>query len=361
MRHLTKEITIGNNKTSPKSIIKIGGNNKIAIQSMCTTKTKDVASTVKQIKELEDLGCNIIRVAVLNMDDAKAIKEIKKQINIPLVADIHFDYKLALEAIESGVDKLRINPGNIGSIENITKVVNKCKEKHIPIRIGVNMGSLDKEIEKTYGRCAFSLVQSAKKHVKILEDLDFYDIVLSLKASDVLTTIEAYKIASETFDYPLHIGVTEAGPTFNGLIKSGIALGDLLLNGIGDTIRISLTDDPKYEIIAAKELLSNLNLYNKISLTSCPTCGRSQTDLIPLVNEMQEFINTLPNIKLHIAMMGCAVNGPGEAKDADIGIACGINEALLFKKGEIIRKVTKDEIIPTLKNEILEYIKRNTD
>lgn len=355
MRRLTREITIGKDSSSR---IKIGGNNKIAIQSMTTTKTKDVASTVKQIKELEKLGCNIIRVAVFDLNDAKAIKEIKEQINIPIVADIHFDYKLALASIEAGIDKLRINPGNIGSIDKIKQVVDKCKEKQIPIRIGVNMGSLDKEIEATYGRNARGLVESARKHVKILEDLDFHDIVLSLKASDVLTTIEAYKIASEEFDYPLHIGVTEAGLTFNGLIKSGIALGDLLLNGIGDTIRISLTDDPKYEVLAAKELLANLNLYDKITLTSCPTCGRTQTDLIPLVNEMQDFINTLPNVKLHVAMMGCAVNGPGEAKDADIGIACGKDEALLFKKGEIIKKIKKDEIIPTLKQEILNMIEK---
>jgi len=353
MRKLTREVKIG---TPFNHGLVIGGNNPIAIQSMCNTKTSDVASTVNQILELEKLGCNIIRVAVFDSNDAIAIKEIKKQIHIPLVADIHFDYKLALLSIESGIDKLRINPGNIGSIDKIKMVVDQCKEKNIPIRIGVNMGSLDKDIEAKFGRGAKALVESAKKHVRILEDLNFYNIAISLKASDVLTTIEAYELASEEFDYPLHIGITEAGATFNGLIKSGVGLGHLLLEGIGDTIRISLTDDPAKEVLAAKELLSTLGLYDKITLTSCPTCGRTQTDLIPLVNEINEFIKPLPNVKLHIAMMGCAVNGPGEAKDADIGIACGKNEALLFKKGIIVKKITKDEIVPILKKEILDYI-----
>lgn len=353
MRKLTREVKIGN---AFNNGLTIGGNNPIAIQSMCNTKTSDVASTVNQIKQLEKVGCNIIRVAVFDYNDALAIKEIKKQISIPIVADIHFDYKLALASIESGVDKLRINPGNIGSIDKIKQVVDKCKEHNIPIRIGVNMGSLDKEIESIFGRTPKALVESAKKHVKILEDLDFYDIVISLKASNVITTIEAYELASQEFDYPLHIGVTEAGTTFCGLIKSGVGLGKLLLEGIGDTIRISLTDDPVKEVLAAKELLSSIGMYDKITITSCPTCGRTQTDLIPLVSEMDEFIQGLPNIKLHVAMMGCAVNGPGEAKDADIGIACGKDEALLFKKGMIIKKIPKVLIVPTLKQEILDYI-----
>ena len=291
----------------------IGGNNKIAIQSMCNTKTKDTSSTIKQILEFEKLGCNIARVAVLDEDDAKAIKEIVKKIHIPLVADIHFDYKLALMAIDSGVDKLRINPGNIGSIEKVTMVVNKCKEHHIPIRIGVNMGSLNKQIEEKYGRCALALVESAKEHVKILEDLDFYDIVISLKASNVNTAIEAYQIASHTFPYPLHVGITEAGSMLSGTIKSSIGIGILLNECIGDTIRVSLSTDPKEEIIVAKEILSSLNLYTKPVVTSCPTCGRCQYDMFPILNEIEKYVNEkYPFKKIHIAIMGCAVNGPGE-------------------------------------------------
>ena len=340
-RKVTKEIRIGN--------ILIGGSNNIAIQSMCNTKTKDTSSTIEQIQSLEKEGCNIVRVAVLDINDALAIKTIKENINIPLVADIHFDYKLALASIESGIDKLRINPGNIGSIDKIKLVVDKCKEKNIPIRIGVNMGSLDKEIEKEYGRCAKALVESAKKHVQILESLDFYNTVISLKASDVQTTIEAYKLASNEFDYPLHIGVTEAGTSFAGTIKSSMGLGTLLYLGIGDTIRVSLSDDPVEEIKVAKEILSTFNYYKKPILTACPTCGRTQYNMLPILKEIEQYLNTLTNCDIKVAVMGCAVNGPGEAKDADIGIAGGINEVLLFKNGEIIRKIDEKNVVKELK------------
>lgn len=347
-RKIKRVVKVGN--------VLIGGNNNISIQSMCNTKTKDTSSTINQIKDLENKGCNIVRVAVLDIEDAKAIKEIKKNINIPIVADIHFDYKLALEAIESGIDKLRINPGNIGSIDRIKMVVDKCKEKNIPIRIGVNMGSLDKEIEEQYGRCAKALVFSAKKHIEILESLDFHNIVLSMKASDVQTTIEAYTLASEMFDYPLHIGVTEAGTEFAGSIRSSIGLGTLLYNGIGDTIRVSLSDDPVKEIEVAKEILSTFNYYKIPKLTSCPTCGRTQYNMLPILKEIESFLKTINNCDIKVAVMGCVVNGPGEAKDADIGIAGGIGEVLLFKKGQIIRKIKEENVIEEFKQEILSLI-----
>lgn len=348
-RNIKKEIKIGN--------ITIGGNNSIAIQSMCNTKTKDISSTVNQILSLEKQGCNIIRVAVLDYDDAIAIKEIKKQIHIPIVADIHYDYKLALAAIESGIDKLRINPGNIGNIDNIKLLVDKCKEKNIPIRIGVNLGSLNKDIEKKYGRCAKALVESAKEHVKILESLNFYDIVISLKASDVATTIEAYELANKEFNYPLHIGVTEAGTSFSGTIRSSIGIGTLLFNGIGDTLRVSLSDDPINEVKVAKEILASFNYYRKPILTSCPTCGRTQYNMLPILKEIEYFLDSLQDTNIKVAIMGCAVNGPGEAKDADIGIAGGIGEVLLFKKGKVIRKIKEENVIKELKKEILEMIK----
>ncbi len=350
-RRITKEISIRN--------VKIGGNNPIAIQSMCNTKTKDIASTIEQIHNLEKAGCEIVRVAVLDIEDALAIKEIKKEITIPLVADIHFDYKLAIQAIESGCDKLRINPGNIGSLDKIKMVVNKCQEKNIPIRIGVNLGSLDQEIEKQYGRNAIALVESAKKHIQILEDLHFYNIVLSLKASDIETTVEAYRLASNLFQYPLHIGITESGTNYTGTIRSSIGLGILLFDGIGDTIRVSLAADPLLEIKAAKEILSSFSLYIKPQLIACPTCGRTQYDMFEIVNEIEQFIDTLPKIKLKIAIMGCAVNGPGEASDADIGIAGGINEALIFRHGKIIRKIKQENVISELKYEILKLIDNN--
>ena len=347
-RTKTREIKVGN--------IVIGGNNHVVIQSMTNTLTKDVKATIKQILELEEAGCEIIRVACLDIEDAKAIKEIKKGIHIPIVADIHFDYKIALEAIKAGVDKVRINPGNIGSMDKIKKVVDACKEKHIPIRIGVNSGSLEKDLLVNGHVTAKGLVESARRHVKILEDLDFYDICISLKASDLDLCIKAYEEAAKAFPYPLHIGVTEAGTLFSGTIKSSIGLGILLRKGIGNTIRVSLSDDPVEEIKCAKEILKDCNLLDNVpKLVSCPTCGRTQIDLIPIVKEVEEFLQTI-NGNITVAVMGCAVNGPGEAREADIGIAGGIKEGLLFKKGEVIKKIPQDKIVEVLKEEILKMI-----
>lgn len=336
----------------------IGGDNPITIQSMTNTKTKDIDSTVKQIKDLEASGCEIIRVAVLDEEDAYAIKEIKKHINIPLVADIHFDYRLALISIESGVDKLRINPGNIGSIERVKAIVDACKLKQIPIRIGVNAGSLEKDLSETYSNeIPTALVKSAKRHVDILEELEFYDIVISLKASDVNTAVKAYELASEEFPYPLHIGITEAGTKFSGTIKSSIGLGILLNEGIGDTLRISLSTDPVEEIKVAKEILATFGLYKKPTIISCPTCGRIQYNMLDIVDEIEKFLEELNHQEIKVAIMGCAVNGPGEARDADIGIAGGKNGALLFKKGEIVRRIEEKNIVTELKSEILDMIK----
>lgn len=331
----------------------IGGQNKVVIQSMTNTKTKDVDATVKQILELEAVGCEIVRVACPTIEDASAIKEIKERIHIPIVADIHFDYKIALEAINSGVDKIRINPGNIGSEEKVKAVVEACKEKNIPIRIGVNSGSIEKDLLERYGHpTAEAMVESARRHVEILEKLDFYDICISLKASDLDLCIEVYEEASKAFPYPLHIGITEAGTAFSGTIKSSIGLGVLLRDGIGDTLRVSLSDDPVEEIKVCKEILKCCNLIKLPRLVACPTCGRTQIDLIPIAKEVEEFLQTI-NKDITVAVMGCPVNGPGEAKEADIGIAGGVNEGLLFKKGEIIKKVPQDKIVETLKEEII--------
>ena len=345
----TKKIMVGN--------VQIGGEERVVIQSMTNTKTKDINSTVNQILKLENVGCEIVRVACLDLEDAKAIKKIKEKIHIPIVADIHFDYKIALEAIESGVDKIRINPGNIGSEERVKKVVEACKKNNIPIRIGVNGGSLEKDLLDHEGKpTAKAMVESARRHVEILEKLNFYDICISLKASDLDLCIEAYEEASKEFNYPLHLGITEAGTVFSGTIKSSIGLGILLKQGIGNTLRVSLSDDPVEEIKVAKEILKNCGLYNKSpKLISCPTCGRTQIDLIPIAKEIEEFLQTI-NADITVAVMGCAVNGPGEAKNADIGIAGGIKEGLLFKKGEIIEKVKQEEIVNRLKNEILKMI-----
>ena len=349
-RENTRKIMVGN--------VQIGGQNRVVIQSMCNTKTKNIEETIQQINELERAGCEIIRVACLDLEDAKAIKQIKEKINIPIVADIHFDYKMALEAIESGVDKIRINPGNIGSEEKVRAVVEKCKEKNIPIRIGVNAGSLEKDLLDENGRSptAEAMVESAKRHTDILDRLDFKNYAISLKASDLDLCIKAYEKASEMFDCPLHLGITEAGTEFSGTIKSSIGLGYLLRQGIGDTVRVSLSDDPIKEIKVAKEILKDCNLYSTSpTLIACPTCGRTQIDLIPIAKEIEEFLQTIQsNIK--VAVMGCAVNGPGEAREADIGIAGGIKEGLLFKKGEIIRKIPQDEIIEELKKEILKMV-----
>ena len=338
--------------------IKIGGQNKVIIQSMTNTKTKDVEATVKQILDLEKAGCEIIRVACLDMEDAKAIKDIKEQIHIPIVADIHFDYKIAICAIEAGVDKVRINPGNIGGKEKVKAVVDKCKEYNVPIRIGVNAGSLEKDLLEKYGGkpTAKAMVESAKRHVQILEDLDFFDIAISLKASNLDLCIESYEEAAKEFKYPLHLGITEAGTAFSGTIKSSIGLGILLREGIGDTIRVSLSDNPIEEIKVVKEILKDCNLYKNVpTLVSCPTCGRTQIDLIPMAKEVEEFLQTI-NSDITVAVMGCAVNGPGEASNADIGIAGGIKEGLLFKKGKIIRKIPQENIVKELKDEILKMI-----
>lgn len=345
----TRAIKVGN--------VQIGNQNKVVIQSMCNTKTKDIKATVKQILDLEKAGCEIIRVACLDLEDAKAIKSIKQQIHIPIVADIHFDYKIALEAIDSGVDKVRINPGNIGSKEKVKAVVDKCKENNIPIRIGVNAGSLERDLLDKYQRpTPEAMVESAKKHVKILEELDFFDIAISLKASDLDLCIKAYEMASKEFKYPMHLGITEAGTEFSGTIKSSIGLGILLKQGIGDTLRVSLSDDPIKEIKVAKEILKDCNLYkNNPTLISCPTCGRTQIDLIPMAKEIEEFLQGL-NSNIKVAVMGCVVNGPGEAREADIGIAGGIREGILFKKGQIIKKVPQEKIVETLKEEILNMI-----
>lgn len=335
--------------------VKIGGQNKVVIQSMTNTKTKDIEATIKQTLELEKAGCEIIRVACLDIEDAKAIKDIKEKIHIPIVADIHFDYKIALEAIKSGVDKIRINPGNIGSEDKTKAVVDACKANKIPIRIGVNSGSIEKEILKKYdGKpTAEGMVESALRHIKILEKLGFYDTCISLKASNLDLCIEAYEKASEKFDYPLHIGITEAGTAFSGTIKSSIGLGTLLREGIGDTLRVSLSDNPIEEIKVAKEILKNCGLYKKSpTLIACPTCGRTQIDLIPMAKEVEEFLQGI-EADITVAVMGCAVNGPGEARCADIGIAGGVQEGLLFKKGEIIRKIKQEDIVEELKKEIL--------
>ena len=350
-----------NKRTNTKKImvkdVQIGGSNDVVIQSMTNTKTKDVKSTVKQILELEEAGCRIVRVACLDLEDAKAIKEIKENIHIPIVADIHFDYKIALQAIESGVDKIRINPGNIGDEEKVRKVVEACKAHKIPIRIGVNGGSLEKDLLVDGKPTAKGMVESARRHVEILEKLGFYDICISLKASDLDLCIEAYEEASKAFDYPLHLGITEAGTAFSGTIKSSIGLGVLLRQGIGNTIRVSLSDDPVQEIRVAKEILKDCGLYQKSpKLIACPTCGRTQIDLIPIAKEVEDFLQGV-EADITVAVMGCAVNGPGEARNADIGIAGGIKEGLLFKKGEIIRKVKQEDIVDVLKEEIMQMIK----
>ncbi len=349
-RNETRPIKVGN--------VQIGGQNKVIIQSMTNTKTKDVENTVKQILELEKAGCEIIRVACLDMDDAKSIKEIKKQIHIPIVADIHFDYRIAICAIEAGVDKVRINPGNIGGKDRVKAVVDKCKEFNVPIRIGVNAGSLEKDLLEKYGGkpTARAMVESARRHVEILEDLEFYDIALSLKASNLDLCIESYEEAAKEFKYPLHLGITEAGTKFSGTIKSSIGLGVLLREGIGDTIRVSLSDNPIEEIKVAKEILKDCNLYRNVpTLVSCPTCGRTQIDLIPMAKEVENFLQNI-NSDITVAVMGCAVNGPGEASNADIGIAGGVKEGLLFKKGKIIRKIPQENIVKELEEEILKII-----
>ncbi|MBO5059582.1 MAG: flavodoxin-dependent (E)-4-hydroxy-3-methylbut-2-enyl-diphosphate synthase [Clostridia bacterium] len=333
--------------------VKIGGENPISIQSMTNTDTRNVTETVSQIKRLETAGCQIIRVAVLDMDAARAVGEIKKQINIPLVCDIHFDYRLALECIKNGVDKVRINPGNIGDMDRVRQVADACRERGIPIRIGVNGGSLQKDILEKYKKpTADALVESALWHVEILDSLNFFDVVVSIKVSDVPAMLEAYRKFNAMNDIPLHIGVTEAGTASGGMIKSAVGIGALLSEGIGNTMRVSLTADPVQEIYAAKEILKVLGLRRQgAELISCPTCGRTQIDMIPIAEEMEKRLLTVDK-DIKVAVMGCAVNGPGEAREADIGVAGGIGEGLIFKKGEIIKKVAEKDIIPALMEEI---------
>ena len=344
----TTKVQIGN--------ITMGGNDEVIIQSMCNTLTKDYQATINQIHQLEKVGCQMIRCSVLDQQDAKCLKIIKDNIHIPLVADIHFDYKLALIAIESGVDKIRINPGNIGSKENVRKVTEKCKEKHIPIRIGINSGSIERDLLTKYGRVtAQAMIESASKHVDILEQLDFHDIVLSFKSSDVNLTVETYLQAANKWKYPLHLGVTEAGTKAYSLIKSSAALGELLRKNIGNTIRISISDDPVEEVKAAKKLLKCYNLIDNVAdLVSCPTCGRTQYNMLEIIKPIEDYLETV-NKNIKVAVMGCAVNGPGEAREADIGVAGGINEALLFKKGKVIRKIPQQDIVKELIEEIDKY------
>lgn len=332
--------------------ISIGGSSKITIQSMTNTKTKDVRSTVEQIRTLRAAGCDIVRVTVPDMESAKALSDILPQVDIPIVADIHFDYRLAIESIRRGVDGLRLNPGNIGSEERVREVVLEAKKRQVKIRIGVNGGSLEKNILSRYGNTPEAMVESAFEHIRILENLDFYNTVVSLKASDIQKTVQAYELFSQKSDYPLHLGITEAGTLKAGTVKSAVGIGYLLLRGIGDTIRVSLTADPVEEVYVAKEILKSLDLCdNEIKIISCPTCGRTEIDLIALAERIEKSVSHIKK-PLTVAIMGCVVNGPGEAKGADIGIAGGKGEALLFRKGEIIRRVKEEELTAVLLEEI---------
>ncbi|MGN0152831.1 MAG: flavodoxin-dependent (E)-4-hydroxy-3-methylbut-2-enyl-diphosphate synthase [Lachnospiraceae bacterium] len=346
MRENTKVIHIGDRV--------IGGGNPILIQSMTNTKTEDVEATVSQILKLEKAGCDIIRATANNEAAAKAFSEIKRQIHIPIVADIHFDYRLAIMAMEHGADKIRINPGNIGGRDNIKAVVDAAKSHHVPIRVGVNSGSLEKELVEKYGGVtAEGIVESALDKVHILEELDFDDIVISIKSSDVLMCVKAHELIAEQTKYPLHVGITEAGTLTRGNIKSAIGLGLILHQGIGDTIRVSLTGDPVNEVVSAKLILKTLGLRTGgIEVVSCPTCGRTSIDLIGLANQVENLAADYENLNIKIAVMGCVVNGPGEAKEADIGIAGGKGEGLLIKKGEIIKKVPEDQLLAALEEEL---------
>ncbi len=344
-RRLTEVIKVGE--------VLIGGNNPISVQSMTNTKTKDIKSTVKQIKTLEDAGCHIIRCAIVDNEDAKAIPEIKKQIGIPIIGDIQYDYKLALEAVKYGVDGLRLNPGNIGSLNNVRKVVKACKDKGISIRVGVNSGSIKQEYLNQYnGVNEDSMVYSALEQVRLLESMDFFNIKLSLKASSVVLSIKTYEKISRMVNYPLHLGITEAGPIGRGSIKSAVGIGSILSMGIGDTIRVSLTGNPVEEVKVGKEILKSLGLLKDgIDIISCPTCGRTNIDLIHIVQEAEKRLEGI-NKDLTVAIMGCGVNGPGEAREADIGIAGGNGEGIIFKKGKIIKKVKEEELLEELIKEI---------
>jgi len=348
-RRKTRKVMVGN--------VAIGGDSPISVQSMTNTKTYDVDSTVEQILALEEAGCEIIRTAVPDMKSAQAIDRIKSKINIPLVADVHFDYRLAIEAVKQGADGLRINPGNIGSKEKIQKVVEVVKEYNIPIRIGVNAGSLEKVLLEKYKKpVPQALVESAIRHIKILEEMDFYDIVVSIKSSDVITCIKAYELLSQLTDYPLHLGITEAGTVFSGTIKSSVGLGILLYEGIGDTIRVSLTGNPIEEVKVGIQILQSLNLRRDyIDFVSCPTCGRTQINLIKIAQEVEERLKGVKK-PLKVAVMGCVVNGPGEAREADIGIAGGRNSVALFKKGQVIKTVPEKDAVEELVKEIEKMI-----
>ena len=344
-------------RTTTKAIkikdLTIGHQNRVILQSMLNTKTKDVQASVNQINQLVENGCELVRFAVFDQDDALAIKEIKKQVTVPLVADIHFDYQLALLSIENGIDKIRLNPGNIGSLSHVNEVVAACKAKQVPIRIGINTGSLEKELLVKYGGpTKEAMIESAQKHVDLLERLHFEDIIISFKSSDVPLTIATYELASTLYPYPLHLGVTEAGTYNISAIKSSAALGALLYQGIGDTIRISISSDPVKELKVAKQLLNCFGLYDQIpNLISCPTCGRIQYDMIPIAEKIEAYLDNI-HANITVAIMGCAVNGPQEASRADIGVAGGKNEALLFKKGQIIRKIPQNDIYEQLTKEI---------
>lgn len=349
-RRKTRKVNVGG--------VTIGGDAPIRVQSMCSTDTRDVKKTVVQIKRLEKADCEIIRVAVPDMKAARALGRIKKKIKIPLVADIHFDYRLALEAAEQGVDKIRINPGNIGKKEKVEAVVSSCKKKKIPIRIGVNMGSLEEDLLEKYGAkgIPYVMVKSAQRHIKILENLNFHEIVVSLKASDAPRTIEAYRLFSKKYDYPLHLGVTEAGTPWTGTIKSAIGMGTLLAEGIGDTIRVSLTGDPVEEVKVGWEILKSLELrtHGPI-LISCPTCGRTEIDLVSLTKKVEQILEGIEK-PIKVAVMGCIVNGPGEAREADIGVAGGKGMGAIFVKGKVIKTVPEKEILSALKKEIKKLI-----
>ena len=348
MREHTKVIRIGDRV--------IGGGNPVLIQSMTNTKTEDVKATVEQIQALTAAGCDIIRCAVPTMEAAEALSEIKKQITIPLVADIHFDYRLAIAAMEHGADKIRINPGNIGSRDRVQAVVDVAKERQIPIRVGVNSGSLEKElVEKYHGVTAEGIVESALDKVHLIEDMEYDQLVISIKSSDVLMCARAHELIADKTDYPLHVGITEAGTLYSGNIKSAVGLGIILYQGIGDTIRVSLTGDPLEEVRSAKRILKTLGLRKGgIEVVSCPTCGRTQIDLIGLANRVERMVEDIP-LDIKVAVMGCVVNGPGEAKEADIGIAGGVGTGLLIKKGEIVKKLPEDELLDALRYELLHW------
>ena len=353
-RHKTREVKIGNRI--------IGGNHPIAIQSMTNTKTEDVAATVAQIHQLTKAGCEIIRCAVPTMEAAKALGEIKKQITIPLVADIHFDYRLAIAAMENGADKIRINPGNIGSADRVKAVVDEAKSRNIPIRVGVNSGSLEKDlVEKYHGVTAEGIVESALDKVKMIEDMGYDNLVISIKSSDVMMCVKAHELIASKIEHPLHVGITEAGTLISGNIKSSIGLGLILSKGIGDTIRVSLTGDPIEEIKSAKLILRTLGLRKGgIEVVSCPTCGRTQINLIQLANQVETMVAEFP-LDIKVAVMGCVVNGPGEAKEADLGVAGGIGEGLIIKHGKVFKKVPEEELLPALRYELEHWSETNVE